>query len=261
MTDELPPLPWNQSREDRHAARAARRRERREERAEGQGRGRRGDRPQVEPDQIVAAALHILDTEGLDALTVRRLASELGTGVMTLYWYIASKEELLGLVIDRIFGEVETPPPGGTWIQRGRVMATSMRATLMRHPAAIGPATARPGLGPNAMRLMDFALGIFRDAGFAPDDAADAYFTVSNFVTGFSAFEAASTLGPTERAAIREYLAKLPPERYANLVALAPRIFSASLDERFAFGLESLLEGLAARLERRRPDSAATGDA
>ena len=122
---------------------------------------------------------------------------------------------------DRIFGEVETPSPGGTWIDRDRAMATGMRAALMRHPAAIGPATVRLGLGPNAMHLMDAALGIFREAGFTPDDAADAYFTVANFVTGFSAFQVASTLGPTERAAIREYLAKLPPERYPNLVALA----------------------------------------
>jgi AcrR family transcriptional regulator len=251
MTDELPPLPWDQSREDRQAARAARRRERRAERGARAGRGRDAGRPQIAPDQIVEAALRILDAEGLDALTVRHLASELGTGVMTLYWYIASKDELLALVIDRVFGEVETPPAGGSWLDRGRAMATSMRATLKRHPACIGPATVRPTVGPNALRLMDTALGIFRDAGFSDEDAADAYFTVSNFVTGFSAFQAASTLGPTERAAILDYLAKLPPGRYPNIVALGPRVFSASLDERFRFGLDSLLEGLAARIASR----------
>ncbi len=262
---EIPPLPWWDSREARRAARAERRRERhdaRDARHEGTS-----SRPSLDPDRIVDAAIRILDTEGLDALTIRRLAAELGAGAMTLYWYVQNKDELLDLVADRVVAEIAIPAEG-TWRERAEATAVSFRDVLLRHPAAIPFMSARPILGPGALGIMDAAVGVFRDAGFDDDVAADAYFTLTNYVTGFCTWQAANltvrgapgTQSDAGRMAL-EYLARLPVDRYPNLVPLAPRIFSGSIDRRFRFGLESLLDGLEVRLGRGRRAAAPPADA
>ncbi len=258
----IPPLPWWDSREARRAARAERRRERHDARDARHDRG--GGREPLDPDRIVAAALRILDTEGLDALTIRRLATELGAGAMTLYWHVQNKDELLDLVADRVTAEIAIPSDG-SWRERAEAMALAFRDVLLRHPAAIPFMSDRPILGPGALRVMDAALGVFRAAGFSDDDAADAYFTVSNYVSGFCTWQAVAVRlpgqpGATQRdagAMAREYVGRLPADRYPNLVPLAPRMFGASLDQRFRFGLESLLDGLEVRLGRARAASEA----
>lgn len=263
MTQEqdLPPLPWASTREARRAERAERRRERHA------GQEARTDtrraRPQIGPEVIVDAAVRILDTEGYEALTIRHLASELGTGVMTLYWHVRNKDEVLDLVADRVMGEFRVAPAGGDWRARVRDLAESVRTVLLRHPAAVALVDQRPMLGANALRLVEAALGIFRDAGFSDADAAYAYFTVSNYVVGFCAWQTANVRVASrpelERREIAtmmlEYAAKLPADRYPNLVATAPQMFGGGLDERFAFGLDCLVDGLAARLEKSGADS------
>jgi len=255
--ERMPPLPWWDSREARRAARAERRRERHDARDARHDPGT--GRVPLDPDRIVAAALHILDSEGLAALTIRRLATELGTGAMTLYWYVQNKDELLDLVADRVTTEV-TIPADGTWRERAEAMALSFRDALLRHPAALPYMSERPLLGPGALRIMDAALGVFLRAGFSDDDAADAYFTVANYVTGFSVWQASAVRLPGQAAAgqrdvaamARDYVDRLPADRYPNLVPLAPRIFGAraTLDQRFRFGLACLLDGLEVRLGR-----------
>ncbi len=259
MSDDPLRTPWERSRDARHAERAARRRERHADRdarkAEKKGEPSRGG---ASPEAIVAAALRILDSEGLGALTIRRLASELDMGVMTLYWYIANKDELLDLVAERVASEIPTPPPGATWQDRLRLMGSGMRQTLIRHPGAVPVLAARPALGPSALGLMESVLAILREAGFGPQDAADGYFTLSNYIVGFCAWETAGgrPRRAEDTAEVRAYIASLPADRFPTLTALAPRIFAGSLDERFAFGLDCLLEGFAARLAASAADPA-----
>ena len=244
MKDEIPPWSLSRSREERNGERAERRRERHDRR---DGRTDRNPRVPVAPGQIVDAALRSMDAEGLEALTVRRLAAELGSGVMTLYWHIENKDELLDLVIDRVYAEVPTPAEGATWREQARSMALTMRAAFLHHPACMGPATTRPHMGPNALRLMDAALGIFRSAGMPEQDVADAYFTLTNYVTGFCAWQVTNRLDAPTRASLIDYLAQVPADRFPHLQALGARVFSGNLDERFAFGLDTLLDGLARR--------------
>ena len=156
-------LPWWPSPEARRAAQAARRRARRE--AQGPQRDG-GRRERTTAEAIVAGAVAIIDAEGLDALTVRRLASELGVAPMTVYSYVRGKEEILDLVVDRVAADIGLPPVEADWRERARALAHSLRAALLAHPDGARLISERPVTSPNAFRLFDAGLGIFRSAGF-----------------------------------------------------------------------------------------------
>ncbi len=257
---ELPPLPWWQNSETRRAARAERRRLRHEEReARHEARHAPPLREPVTLERLGEAALRIVDSEGLDALTVRRLAQELGVGTMTLYWYVQNKDEVLDLVADRIVADIRVPAAGEDWKQAVRDVATGVRAAFLRHSNAVPVMLSRGSLGPNGLALIDSGIAVFRAAGFDEAAAADAHFLVANYVLGSCAAQI-STLSAPGRPDIarrdygqmlRQYIASLPAGRYENLKQAAPRIFTAATDERFAFGLDMIIEGLAARLASR----------
>jgi TetR/AcrR family tetracycline transcriptional repressor len=258
MSDPTLPIPpWWSSHESRHTARDEARRLRRGERA-----GRRGGpdavppaREPVTPERIADAALRLIDTDGLDGLTVRRLAQELGVGTMTLYWYVQNKDEVLDLVADRMLAGIEIPAPETDWQVAVREVSTAVRAAALRHAAAVPVMVGRGSFGPNGLGLTEMSLQVFSAAGFDDADAADAYFAVSNFVWGFCAQQTASvgsSARPEDRKAyvgtVRDYIEALPPDRYPNLRAAAARIFTASMDERFAFGIDCLIAGFEVRL-------------
>jgi AcrR family transcriptional regulator len=262
-------LPWWPSLDARRAAQAERRRERRQ-RSGSQRSGRSRERTTV--DEIVATAVRIIDGDGLDALTVRRLASELGVAAMTVYSYVSSKDELLDLVVDGVAGDIALPPGEGDWRERAEALAHSLRTALLAHPEGARLISERPIQSPNAFRIFDAGLGIFRDAGFPDEQAADAYFAFGNYVMGSVAQDTAGIrLG--SRSAGGEaptgggtaaYVQQLPADQFPNINALAGHIYglgepAAEPDpdhrvdapsRRFDFGLDSLLDGLAARLDR-----------
>jgi TetR/AcrR family tetracycline transcriptional repressor len=260
MTNEttgLPMPPWWSSREGRKAAREERRRQRHEERDTARA-PRKGGPPRdpITPDRLADTALQLIDQQGIEGLTVRSLAQALGVGTMTIYWYVRNKEEVLDLVADRILAGVDIPAPGGDWRVAARAVALAVRQRMMTHARAVGVMVGRGSFGPNGMRMMDGALAIFRVAGFDDVEAADAYFAFSNYVTGFCLMQttAVAVAGQpdvdrrTYAQMVANYIASLPPELYPNLQAAAPRIFTASLDDRFDFGVECLIAGLEARL-------------
>jgi AcrR family transcriptional regulator len=174
-------VPWWPSPEERRAAQAARRRARRT--AQGQPRTA-ASRERTSPEAIVTAAVQVIDDDGLDALTIRRLAGELGVAPMTVYSYVRGKDELLDLVIDRVAADITLPPTSGNWRDRARTLAHSLRDTLLAHPAGARLISERPMTSPNTFRLFDAGLGIFRSAGFPDDQAANAYFAFGNYVMG-----------------------------------------------------------------------------
>jgi AcrR family transcriptional regulator len=262
-------LPWWPSLDARRAAQAERRRARRQARgAQRQGRSRE----RTTAEEIVATAVRIIDADGLDALTVRRLASELGVAAMTVYSYVRSKDELLDLVVDGVAGDVALPPGEGDWRERAEALAHSLRTALLTHPEGARLISERPIQSPNAFRIFDAGLGIFRDAGFPDELAADAYFAFGNYVMGSVAQDTAGIrLAP--RSASGEaptggpapaYIEQLPADQFPNIRALAPLIYGPSeraaepdpgsqaeaSSRRFDFGLDSLLDGLAQRLHR-----------
>ncbi len=262
--DNPPTPPWWNSRETRKAARGERRRQRHEARhPDDPTTAGTAAREPVTPERIADAALRVIDANGIDGLTVRSLAVELGVGTMTLYWYVKNKDEVLDLVADRLLADVSFPPAEHDWRVSVGVGAASVRAALLRHARAVPIIVGRGSFGPNGLRMTEASIAVFRAAGFDSDTAADAYFTISNFVTGFCIFET-SSLGYRNRPdidmraygqMIRQYIDSLPPALYPNLQASAPRIFGHSLDERFSFGVECLIAGFEAKLGAAGADS------
>lgn len=220
---------------------------------------------------ITVAAVEILDAEGLEGLSMRRIADRLGVTAGSLYWYVATKDELLELALDAVTGEICSPatepgapggPPGSDgWRDALAAIARSRRAMLLRHPWVVPLMSTLPDMGPNALRAAERALRILTSAGFGPDKAADALAAISNQVTGAVVAEIAwrelargpaGTLADWQRdaAAYMSQIGEQHPLLAARFAADPPDIETVSA-ARFAFALGCLLDGLAARLPAR----------
>jgi AcrR family transcriptional regulator len=172
-------------------------------------------------DRIIDAALALARKEGAAALSMRRIAAELGTGAMSLYNHVPDKEALLEGLVERIFNSVETPS-GATWREVSTAWATSTRATVLANgpllPILVGPRRGFPLLG-----LLNRARQALVDSGLETDEAREVTSIVSRWVIGSVMADAAMLRG-----------------------GLAPR---DQLDELFAQGLDALHDGLACRLD------------
>src|SRR5581483_9066844 len=116
-------------------------------------RGRRRGRPPITREAIVETALQLLDRDGLDQLSMRRVADALNTGPASLYWHVGNKDGLLDLVFDQIIGEMDVPPPqGDRWKEQLKQIALSQRATILRHRDLVAISMGRIPMGPHALR-------------------------------------------------------------------------------------------------------------
>jgi AcrR family transcriptional regulator len=212
----------------------------------------RRQRAPLTREAIVDAAIAILDKDGVDALTIRRLGKELDAGAATLYWHIAGKDELCELVYDRIMGEIQLPEfDPSRWEDQLKDLARRAYRVLLSHNDAGRLGIGRPPAGPNTLRIVEWMLGLLRAAGI-PDEPV-AYFgnTLGRFLDA-SVLEAATTAGPDTGStgvtaeAMRAYWAQLPAATFPNLNALADITFAADVDDLFEFGLELLTRGIAA---------------
>jgi AcrR family transcriptional regulator len=239
MTDDLstqaalPPPPWQ-----RAPQRSARRR-----------------RDPITRDAIVETALRILDSEGLDGLSMRRIAEELGTGPASLYWHVGSKDGLLDLVFDHVIGEQHIPDPDPAhWREQLKQVARTQRATILRHRDIVAVSLGRIPMGPNALRYAERVLAILR-AGGVPDQLAVAgHQLLIAVVNGFTLDETpgAQPVGgeapvPPSPGAARDYIASLPPGRFPNLTAVTDHLADADPDQRFELLLDLFVDGLAQR--------------
>jgi AcrR family transcriptional regulator len=146
-----------------------------------------GRRPRFSREEIAAAAVRIADAEGLGAVSMRRLANELGAGTMTLYHYVRTKDELLTLVTDAIMGEVVIPPEErlpSHWRDAVSVLARRTRATMLRHPW-IFDITDDPPFGPNGVRHFDQSLEAVSSLPISWADKLDIVGTVDEYVFGY----------------------------------------------------------------------------
>jgi AcrR family transcriptional regulator len=224
-------------------------------------RASRGPQPGMSRPEIVEAAIRIADADGLDAVSMRRVATELGSGTMSLYRYVDSRDELIELMYDQVQGEHDLPAkPTGDWRADLRLLAMQNRAVALRHPWMPGLFVARPSIGPKSLWLMEFGLSAMDNLGLDVDTGMGFGGTVSAFVRGFVQAELADTealrrTGLTEdewRAATGPYMQQMLASGRYPAIAKAMRDGDDHPDpeEAFASALDLVLDGIEVRLAR-----------
>ena len=196
--------------------------------------------PRLSTDRIVAAARTIARTDGIDAVSMRRLAEELDVWPMSVYRHFRDKDDLLDAVVGSAAAEVPAPDPATPWREQLAELARGTRTTL--GPGRLGARLPEAALTPGALALSETGVGILTAAGFAPEEAARGW----HLLLGY----ACARPPHAPAAAARAALAGLPEAEYPALSAAAGPLASALGDESAAFehGLEVLLDGLERRL-------------
>jgi TetR/AcrR family transcriptional regulator, tetracycline repressor protein len=218
------------------------------------------NRVTLTPQTVVERALVLADSEGLEAVTIRRLAKELGVTPMALYWHFRSKDELLDGMAARLFEEVDlSVDASARWQDQLRALLGSMLGVLRAHPFSAILLSTRTASSEGSLRATEVVLDILGRGGFSPAEATQiarhALSTVTNLVSGEPGVvvreESGEMIDARRRA--RLFLESLPPERYPHLVESAgPLSEGVDPDIYFAFGLDLLLAGIEAMAVRKR---------
>ncbi len=208
--------------------------------------------PAITREALAAAGLAVLRRDGLDALSMRKVAAELGVRAASLYWHVQDKEELLDLLADSLLWDARKLTTQGPWDVRLREMAVAYRCHLHANRDSARIMAGRLVPGPNLIYVLDTMLGWLREAGFSPADAARATRTIATHVQGFvlqeqlpiSALEAHGA-GPAQAvAAAAEAFRAAPAEQYPHVAAMAEMVIGDDMDAIFLFGVERIIDGL-----------------
>lgn len=217
-------------------------------------------RPQrITREVLLDAAMQILDAEGLDALTMRRIGREVGAAAAMVYRFFADKDELVEALADRVFAQAGQgrPPPQSApdagdeaWADQLRLVAHGIRRALLAHPALVPAAVRRPPRQEATLHGIDAGLGLLLTAGLDPKSAAQGYQAVLFYTLGFAALEAPFAAAPDggvqDQADTNAVLAALPIEEYPHIAATIAHLYGPDLTDQFDHGLRLLLAGLQA---------------
>jgi AcrR family transcriptional regulator len=201
--------------------------------------------PRLSRDATLAAALAVIDRDGLKALTMRRLGSELGVEAMSLYHHVTSKEDVLDGVIDLVVGTIELPDVDVDWADWVRQFARTYRRVALEHPHVFRLVALRPLTTAPALRPVEMALQVLRRAGFDGRHALAAFQTLANYTSGFALEEIAAAGGEGSPA-----MATLDPAEFPRLRELVHRPMKR--DVAFERGLDIIVAGLTAQLDEQR---------
>jgi len=200
-------------------------------------------------ERVVVEAVRIADREGVEGLSMRRLAGALGAGAMSLYHYVASKEELLDAMIDVVFDEIELPAEETDWSSAMRRRSVSARDVLARHPWAIGLMESRTTPGPANLRHREAVTACLRRAGFSVVMATHANWLLDCYVYGYALQEASLPFDTADEFADMAedvYLPQLSAAEFPYLNESAVALFAEGYDptQEFIFGLDLVLAAL-----------------
>jgi TetR/AcrR family tetracycline transcriptional repressor len=208
-------------------------------------------------DAIVNAALQVVDEQGMAALSMRAVAQLLGTGPASLYAHVASKEQLVDLMLDRIYGEVPIPEvKPDNWQEQVKTFVKAVQRVVLAHPGIASAMLSGPPMGPNGLRMMEASIALMK-AGGLPDKVAGyagellgQYLAVTTLEA--ETFHARFGSGDKELDEwvdkFRGYLESLPSGRFPHLVAMTRTnqfMTSGTDEERFELGLDIIVKGLA----------------
>lgn len=208
-------------------------------------------RSQLSRERVCATAVAFADRHGLEALSMRKLADELGAGAMSLYHYVPNKTDLIDGMIDIVFGEIEPPSLELDWKEAMRRRALSTREALTRHRWAVGQMEGRSTHGPANLRLHDAVLGCLRAAGFSLEMTVHAYSVQDAYIYGFALQqtdmhpETADDFAAVAQQQMQDYEDVLAD--YPHLVeVVGGHVAKAGYDygSEFLFGLDLILDGL-----------------
>ncbi|TWG07397.1 TetR/AcrR family transcriptional regulator [Saccharopolyspora dendranthemae] len=211
----------------------------------------RGPKPTLSLEQIVDEAVRLADSEGMEALSMQRLASELGVGTMSLYRYVPSKEDLTSLMVDAAIG---TPPVIGErtgWRAAMEMWARANLRVFERHPWTLALVTRPRVMGPNEVGYLEVALAALHGTGLEPAEKLNAVLLINGYVRGSAPF--LPEREPEEPQMVSwQLLADLgQEERFPNIVEVMAAVADggAEADIPFEYGLRRVLDGIEARIE------------
>ena len=186
-------------------------------------------REPLSTERVLEAAVALAARDGIESLTMRKLADDLGVGAMSLYHHVPNKDELLDGMVDIVFSEIELPSTDVDWKTAMRQRAISTREVLNRHPWAVGLMESRATPGPASLRLHDAVLGCLREGGFSIEMAIQAYSVQDAYIYGFALQEKTLPFANAEESAA------VAEEQVRQFVELAEQRQFATLAEEFPY--------------------------
>jgi AcrR family transcriptional regulator len=208
-------------------------------------------RVRLSKERVLQAAVGLAARDGIESLTMRKLADELGAGAMSLYHYVPNKDQLLDGMVDIVFSEIELPSTDVDWKTAMRRRAISTREALNRHRWAVGLMEGRTNHGPANLSLHNAVLGCLRAAGFSMEMTVHAYSVQDAYIYGFAlqetdmSPESADDFAAEAQRQMHEYEAVLA--EYPHLVEVVGGYVAKSgydYATEFVFGLDLILDGL-----------------
>jgi AcrR family transcriptional regulator len=215
-------------------------------------------RPHREPltrERILRAALHVMDEEGLEAVTMRHLGRELGVEAMSLYNHVKDKEAILEGILEVVMAEFEFPEETGDWEADVRAGARAWRRLMIAHPTVIAlfAESKHPASSPERLRPMEWAFDLLGRGGLSEDEVVHAFRAFGGYIMGSVLNEVANPvpgMGDRDHHAEHVQLAgELPPTEFPNLVRLLPLMAECDAEVDFEFGLDLLIAGLRAKVD------------
>lgn len=212
------------------------------------------ERRRLTRERVVAEALTLIAEEGAPALTMRALAARLGVVPGALYRHVRSKERLQDLVLDGVLAEVDCEVDGTSpWNEQIKVLAHRLQKVLADHPGVAGLLTIRDPLGPHSLAMAEAFLRPLHAAGVPHRESGLTFFLIVGYTIGFEVGNTRISENeqrvhdPVTRKRLHGFFRSLPPDRFPTLVALGEHVWLDNRDERFAAGLEVLIDGLERR--------------
>ncbi len=215
---------------------------------------KRGERAGLSHDQVVTAALEILREDGLDALSMRRVASELGVAPNALYTHVPDKAGLIDAILDAVLADVVIPRRG-TWRARIERLLLDSRRVLLDHPDLVPLFMVRQTNGPNALRLGEALLEQCHRGGMSGEQAARALQVLLVHTIGATAFEVPRLRDPApeeRRRRGRQAVDVLDPQEFPHTTSTAQALTSHPGEELLRLGIRWLLDGLSAEATHQR---------
>jgi AcrR family transcriptional regulator len=198
-------------------------------------------------DRVLGAALRLADEGGIESLSMRKLAQDLGVKAMSLYNHVANKDDIIDGIVDIVVSEIEVPVPGTDWKTAMRRRAISAHTALLRHSWATMPIVSRVNVGPAMLRYVDATLGCLYEAGFSLEMADRAWNAIDSHIYGFTLQELNFPFEAAEYSeAAKNGLSLIPADKYPYLNQLTHYVMDGRYDglHDFEFGLELILDGL-----------------